>query len=225
MAETRRQRYWRQVREIRNEEDVSHAEARRRWRDHYQSGGRRARPARRIELTIRASISDTGHCPFCRDSVLSVEEGGPDFTCPACQAHYHRDCFEDELGGRCATLGCSTRRVISRARGREIRAITPETPVTRAREGATVQELDPEDYRRAQEAREMEAREAIADAEEAAQESLRASEEWERGVRRNRERSTWARIWNFAFSFWGITSFLFILAMLLSLFTVMAGLQ
>jgi hypothetical protein len=151
--ETGRERYYRQVREIRDELGVSHNEARERWSDYYAPGGDRIKPIKSIQLSIRASLSNQRTCPFCRDSIYHPDEGGPDYVCTNCQAHYHLDCFEDELGGRCATLGCSTRRVISRARtrirarGRTPRAVTPETPVTRAHEdGATAQELDPEDY-------------------------------------------------------------------------------
>jgi len=121
LAETGRQRYYRQVREIRDEFEISHDEARTRWSEFYAPGGVPIKPVRRIQLAVRASLTNQRTCPFCRDSIYPPEEGGPDYVCTACQAHYHLDCFEDELGGRCATLGCSTRRVIGRA-GAGIRA-------------------------------------------------------------------------------------------------------
>lgn len=158
--ETGRERYYRQVREIRETLGISHDQARQRWRDYYAPGGDPIKPVKRLQLAIRASTSNQRTCPFCRDAIYHPDEGGPDYICENCQAHYHLDCFEDELQGRCATLGCSTRRVINRARrvriqtrGHRTPDVTPATPITRAREdGATVQEVDPEDYRRQQEA-------------------------------------------------------------------------
>jgi len=198
--ETGRERYYRQVREIREELGISHNDARERWSDYYAPGGEPVKPLKALTLSIRASTANQRTCPFCRDAIYHPDEGGPDFICTACNAHYHLDCFEEELGGRCATLGCSTRRVISRARtrirarGREVRPLTPETPVTTARPNtATVQELDPEDYRRAQREREA--------AQRAAQEAPEEPQE---------EETTWdprlsqPSLWE---AFWGSSAF------------------
>jgi len=150
--ETGRDRYWRQIEEIRTEHGISHSEARGRWSQYYTKGGARIKPIKKLVLAVKASTAKKTTCPFCRDSIYHPDEGGPDYVCTNCQAHYHLDCFEDELGGRCATLGCSTRRVIENARirirTRGVRTVTPETPITHARDdGATVEELDPDDYR------------------------------------------------------------------------------
>lgn len=122
-----RERYYRQIREIRDELGVSHDEARRRWSDYYAPGGIPRRPVRQLTLSIKASTTDTRVCPFCRDSIFHPDDdGGPDYTCQTCGAHYHLDCFEEELNGQCATLGCTTRRVVARVRTR-IRAGRNET--------------------------------------------------------------------------------------------------
>lgn len=111
--ETGRQRYYRQVEELRHELDLSHSEARRRWSEYYAPGGKKIKVVKQLELSVRASATDSRTCPFCRDAVYHPDEGGPDFVCNGCQAHYHLDCFEEEMGGRCATLGCSARRMVS----------------------------------------------------------------------------------------------------------------
>lgn len=113
-----RQRYWNQIREIQDELGISHQEARARWSDYYHHGGRPKRAVKCVALSVKASIAAPAVCPFCRDSIFHPDEGGPDFVCPNCRAHYHLDCFEEELGSRCATLGCSTRRVMDQARTR-----------------------------------------------------------------------------------------------------------
>jgi hypothetical protein len=113
-----RERYWNQVEELRSSLGISHAEARSRWSDYYERGGKPKKIVKKIVLSVKASRTDSRTCPFCRDSIYHPDEGGPDYVCTSCQAHYHLDCFEDELGGCCATLGCSTRRVIAQARAR-----------------------------------------------------------------------------------------------------------
>jgi len=155
--ETGHERHNRQVRELREELGVSHDEARQRWGQYYAPGGASIRSVRHLQLAIRASTTNQRTCPFCRDAIYPPEEGGPDYVCTNCQTHYHLDCFEEELGGCCATLGCATRRVIGQARARiQTRGhrpidVTPATPITRARnDGAMAQELDAEDYRRQQ---------------------------------------------------------------------------
>lgn len=130
-----RERYWRQVEELRTRLGLSHSEARGQWSRYYEKGGKPKRAIKKIVLSVQASRTDAKTCPFCRDSIFHPEEGGgPDFVCDKCQAHYHLDCFEDELGGSCATLGCATRRVINQARVR-IRArgpvVTTATTTTR----------------------------------------------------------------------------------------------
>ena len=135
--ESGRERYYRQIREIRKTLEISHDEARRRWSDYYAPGGDPIKPVKKISLAIRASTTGVKVCPFCRDAIFHPDEGGPDHTCDACGAHYHLDCFEQELGGRCATLGCAARRAISRvsARARQARGTTQQgvTPPSRAR--------------------------------------------------------------------------------------------
>jgi len=126
--ETGRERYYRQISEIRETLGISHDQARQRWRDFYAPGGEAIKPVKKLTLAIRASTANKRTCPFCRDSIFHPDEGGPDYVCTSCQAHYHLDCFEEELGGSCATLGCATRRVISRARTR-IRTRGRRTPV------------------------------------------------------------------------------------------------
>jgi hypothetical protein len=180
-----RQRYWNQVRELQMRLGISHMEARNRWNRYYERGGKPKRAIKKLVLSVQASRADATTCPFCRDSIFHPEEGGgPDYICGSCRAHYHLDCFEDELGGRCATLGCSTRRVISqarvriRARGRGARPLTPETPVTTARaNGPTAQELDPRTYQTSQDL-----------AQAAPQEPVQTPEEAERG--READRAT-----------------------------------
>ena len=99
LAETGRERYYRQIREIRDELEVSHDEARVRWSEFYAPGGSRIKAVKKqIQLAIRASTAGQKTCPFCRDSIYHPDEGGPDYVCANCQAHYHLDCFEDELG-------------------------------------------------------------------------------------------------------------------------------
>ena len=121
LAETGRQRYYRQIREIRDELGVSHDEARRRWSDYYAPGGVPIKPVKRLQLALRASTTNQRTCPFCRDAIYHPDEGGPDYVCSSCQAHYHLDCFEEELQGRCATIGCAARRLTRRVRPRRRR--------------------------------------------------------------------------------------------------------
>ena len=93
-----RQRYWKQVREIAEEHDVSIPEARRKWREYYKPGG-----IRRIVLAVNAIAKHVSAvCPFCRDDLLDDEDL---HVCPACKTKYHQECF-DEFGTKCATLGC-----------------------------------------------------------------------------------------------------------------------
>lgn len=155
-GETGRQRYHRQINEIRTELGISHTEARGRWHVYYEKGGKSKRAIKQVILAVRASTSDTRVCPFCRDSIYHPDDGGgQDHVCSSCQAHYHLDCYEEELGGRCATLGCAARRAVThvRARGRiRVTQVPPPTPVTRTREHSLeVQEIPPEtgrDWRR-----------------------------------------------------------------------------
>lgn len=135
--ETGRERYYRQIRELQEELEITHDEARRRWSDYYHRGGQPKRAAKKIALAVRASLTTSRVCPFCRDDVAPDPETGvvETYTCPTCQTHYHLDCFDAELGGKCATLGCATRRVIGRPLrtqlevGRErLRAATQRTP-------------------------------------------------------------------------------------------------
>lgn len=123
-----RQRYWRQVREIEQRLQISHQDARQRWNHWYHPGGKPIKKVKKLVLAVRASASDQRTCPFCRDSIYHPDEGGPDYVCTKCQAHYHLDCFEEELGGACATLGCASRRVIGAARTRIRLRSRPRTP-------------------------------------------------------------------------------------------------
>jgi len=125
--ETGRQRYYRQIEEIRDTLGITHDMARQRWRDYYSKGGKAKKKVKKLVLAVRASASTQRTCPFCRDGIFPPEEGGPDFVCDSCQAHYHLDCFEEELGGRCATLGCAARHAISSIRARARILIRPQT--------------------------------------------------------------------------------------------------
>jgi hypothetical protein len=96
--ETGRQRYWRQVREIADEEDISPSEAREKWRNYYKPGG-----IRRIVLALNAVTHHVSSvCPYCRDNLLEEEII---YSCPGCKTRYHQECI-DEFGQKCATLGC-----------------------------------------------------------------------------------------------------------------------
>lgn len=124
-------RYYRQVREIRDELGVSHDEARRRWGEFYAPGGTPIKPvkkakrgaAARAKLVVRASVSSAKNCPYCRDEITAGSDA--DYTCTACKTHYHLDCFQQELDGSCVTLGCTARRVVRRAR---VAFTMPTTP-------------------------------------------------------------------------------------------------
>ncbi len=115
-----RERYHRQLRDLIENLGISHQQARASWGNYFRPGGIPIKPIRRIQLTLHASTTSTGLCPFCRDD---FEEGEPNHIC-TCRVQYHLDCFEEELGGRCVTLGCSARRAVSRVR---IRARPPQT--------------------------------------------------------------------------------------------------
>jgi hypothetical protein len=126
-------RYYRQVREIRDELGISHDEARQRWGEFYAPGGTPIRPVRKLKpvekakLIVRAATTANGSCPLCRDVVQS-DGADPIHTCSSCQTKYHRECIE-ELGEQCATLGCVARRVVRRARVAFAMPQAPTTPV------------------------------------------------------------------------------------------------
>jgi hypothetical protein len=108
-------RYYRQVREIRDELDVSHEEARELWSDYYAPGGAPIKPVKKapppkLKPTVRVVATNSGTCPFCRDDVPT--DGA--HACASCQTRYHLDCFQQELGGQCTTLGCMARRNVRR---------------------------------------------------------------------------------------------------------------
>lgn len=103
-------RYYRQVREIRDELEVSHEAARELWSDYYAPGGMPIKPVKKLpppkpKPTVRIVATNKGSCPFCRDDVTA--DGS--YACSSCQTRYHLDCFQQELGGRCTTLGCKQR--------------------------------------------------------------------------------------------------------------------
>ncbi len=125
-----RTRYWKQIEELQVRLGINHTEARSRWSHYYEKGGKPKKAIKKLVLAVRASTTDQRTCPFCRDSIYHPDEGGPDYVCTKCQAHYHLDCFEEELGGACATLGCATRRVIGAARSRIRLRSRPTTPTT-----------------------------------------------------------------------------------------------
>lgn len=54
-------------------------------------------------MQLRPRPSERSSCVYCRDPLSVVP-----FTCTGCRATYHRDCFRDELRGRCATIGCAS---------------------------------------------------------------------------------------------------------------------
>lgn len=110
--ENGRTRYRRQVREIQEELGISYNDARRRWRSFYALGGRLIKPIKHIQLSVRAAVSGSRQCCFCRDDVV---QGYGDHTC-RCGASYHHDCFFQDLQGSCATIGCAVRRVHVRIR-------------------------------------------------------------------------------------------------------------
>lgn len=102
-----RERYWRQVREIRDAFGVPTDEARDLWREYYDYGGDPVKPLRQLQLNIEPVVVSEGAslCPLCRD-VLDVDLGDITFACPGCSTTYHAECW-DEFGSRCSTLGCS----------------------------------------------------------------------------------------------------------------------
>lgn len=108
MAETGRQRYWRQVRQIAAEENISIQAARRRWRARVtyatrllvqaagQVAGQMARPIRPVVRLVSRSAPTT--CPLCRDDLVA-----PLHQC-GCNAAYHLECAWEIP--KCAVLGC-----------------------------------------------------------------------------------------------------------------------
>ncbi|HBP21394.1 MAG TPA: hypothetical protein DEA08_26855 [Planctomycetes bacterium] len=53
----------------------------------------------KVRVVSRPSLA---RCPYCHDSAAIVEAGR---RCGGCGTRYHVECA-NELGGRCATLGC-----------------------------------------------------------------------------------------------------------------------
>lgn len=53
----------------------------------------------KVRVLSRPSVA---RCPYCHDSAAIVEAGR---RCGGCGTRYHVECA-NELGGRCATLGC-----------------------------------------------------------------------------------------------------------------------
>lgn len=112
MAETGRQRYWRQVRQIASEENISIQAARRRWRARVthatrllvqaagELAGQAARPVVRVARPVVRLVSRSAPttCPLCRDDLVA-----PLHQC-GCHAAYHLECAWEIP--RCAVLGC-----------------------------------------------------------------------------------------------------------------------
>lgn len=115
-------RYWREVREIADEEGISVEEARGRWSDIYvRVGVRREGVKKRIQniaIALTATAAST-YCPFCRDD-LGVEDL---HTCTRCNTRFHNECW-GELGENCTTLGCAARRHVIRFAQRPMPAPT-----------------------------------------------------------------------------------------------------
>lgn len=56
------------------------------------------------QIRLQPRESPEALCGFCRDSFLPSE---PVERCEGCDSPYHDECWRDELGGKCTTLGCS----------------------------------------------------------------------------------------------------------------------
>lgn len=117
--ETGRERYWRQVRRIADDDRVSIPEARRRWPERYGRARAAVRAVARatvqtaqaaervVEAIIRPAfqlvvrhVEDVAPvCPICRDALDETQ-----LRCPGCTATYHAECARDVR--RCAVLGC-----------------------------------------------------------------------------------------------------------------------
>ena len=119
-----RQRYWRQVRDLADEHEVSSSEARTLWRRFYQKGG-----IRRLLLALTPNRTVPTICPYCRDELpvfhnhedacyqcgtfLHPEPDGfecaPEakWTCPRCSTMMHLECYQELT--KCTTLGCTGR--------------------------------------------------------------------------------------------------------------------
>ncbi len=128
-----RERYWRQVRQIADEHDVSIPEARAMWSRLFKPGGIKKMV---LALSVSSSPAMSTVCPFCRTElpVLHQHEGAcgrcgssdhpepgdvdcspePVWSCSNCRTTMHQECY-DELG-RCSTLGCRSSRIVARLR-------------------------------------------------------------------------------------------------------------
>ena len=119
-----RRRYWKQVRDLADEHEVTYSEARSLWKRFYKKGG-----IRRLLLMLTPNRTIATICPYCRDELpvfhdhedacyqcgtfMHPEPGGiecapePKWTCPRCSTEMHEECYQ-ELA-TCTTLGCSGR--------------------------------------------------------------------------------------------------------------------
>lgn len=126
-------RYWREVREIADEEGISVEEARGRWSDLYVRVGVKRegirRRAQNIAIALTATAAST-YCPFCRDDL-----GEDDLhACSRCNTRFHNECW-GELGENCTTLGCAARRTVVRFTPRVGQAHAPQPDADATRTG------------------------------------------------------------------------------------------
>jgi hypothetical protein len=55
-------------------------------------------------IRLQPRRSPEALCGFCRDSFVPEEEVQ---TCEGCTSPFHLECWRDELGEKCTTLGCN----------------------------------------------------------------------------------------------------------------------
>ena len=111
MAESGRERYWRQVRESASVAGVDINEARRRWRERRGAGAaaavRRAtervvvRTVQPLLRLVAREVDAVTVCPYCRDD-LGADPN--DVLSCRCGTRYHIACAVE--AHRCAVLGC-----------------------------------------------------------------------------------------------------------------------
>lgn len=67
-----------------------------------------------MELKVEArSTPEEQRCSFCHDDLLATDER---IDCPHCAVGFHTECFQDELGGHCVTIGCETYKPTAKGR-------------------------------------------------------------------------------------------------------------